>query len=97
MRYFHFFFVLFICALSFGQEDLYEIPFSEKIDSAELVITGEVISTSSYVDSVSQMILTKNRVEVYSIFKGDGTLDTITIVTKGGKVGNQITITSSLL
>lgn len=97
MRYFHFFFVLFICALSFGQEDLYEIPFSEKIDSAELVITGEVISTSSYVDSVSQMILTKNRVEVYSIFKGDGTLDTITIVTQGGKVGNQITITSSLL
>ncbi|WP_107040374.1 right-handed parallel beta-helix repeat-containing protein, partial [Brumimicrobium mesophilum] len=80
-----------------GEGNLYEIPLKEKIDSSELIISGEVINQNSYWDLPGGMIYTNSTIEIHSLFKGNYLSNTVNIITVGGRVGNHAVQTSSLL
>src|SRR4051812_2165688 len=68
---------------------LYKIELDEKINNSTLIIEGKVISKKSFWNNEHTMIFTANTVEVYKLFKGDITENTIEIMTQGGSVGKD--------
>lgn len=77
--------------------NLYEVSLKEKIDSSAFIVSGKVVAQSSYWDEKGHMIYTNNKILMNTVFKGILSQDTINITTVGGKVGNQMIKTSSLL
>jgi len=73
----------------FSQKLLQEITVDQLVNNASSIISGEVISRQSYIDDQTDRIYTKNLVKVYQLFKGQ-TLDTISVITKGGSVGLEL-------
>jgi len=77
--------------------NLYKISMNEKVDSSSLIVFGKVIKCEAYWDEPKAMIYTTNTIQVYSIYKGNLTSETIAIQTVGGRVENDMVTTSSLL
>ncbi len=79
------------------ESDLYAVSMQEKLDSSEVIVRGEVIQMHSQWNAAGTMIYTYNMVHVDALFKGTLSTDTIIVVSLGGKVGNIIHSTSSLV
>ncbi|OUR93195.1 hypothetical protein A9Q87_05790 [Flavobacteriales bacterium 34_180_T64] len=73
--------------ISLAQEFLKEISLNEQVLSSTQIIEGKVISRTSFWDANHHNIYTANTVEVYKVFKGQSTLETIEVITSGGTVG----------
>lgn len=82
---------------SLAQELLYEVPFSSQIQSSSQIVEGKVISKTSFWDDNNHNIYTLNTIEVYKIFKGQTTIETIEVVTPGGSVGDEFEVVTPSL
>jgi len=71
-----------------SQVMLKEISLEQQIKASNLVIEGRVINKESYWNAGRTQIFTINTVEVYKVFKGQE-LETIEVITPGGKVGGM--------
>jgi hypothetical protein len=94
------YFVPALLALSGGaraQCSMIEIPLSQRITGSELIVEGKVTSQHSYWTPNHQMIYTSQTVEVYKLLKGKLVGPTIEILTPGGRVGDQMEISTPSL
>ncbi|WP_169788173.1 IPT/TIG domain-containing protein [Rufibacter tibetensis] len=75
------------------------IPLSleERMQAAELVVEGKVVSQRSFWDDQHHNIYTAHQVEVFKVFKGTPVSTTVEIVTEGGRVGLDMHVYSSTL
>ena len=80
--------LLLVAETTFAQ--IKEIPISEKVDSAHVIIEGKVKNTYSFWNIRHTRIYTANVMEVYKVFKGDSISSMIEIITEGGQIDNQI-------
>lgn len=64
--------------------------FDERIVSSDIVLEGKVIEKQSFWNDKSTLIYTISKVEVYKVFKGNITEETISVRTEGGIVGDQV-------
>lgn len=81
-----------------NEGNLYEVGLAEKVDSSNFIFKGRVISQYAEWNQDNSLILTFSTVEIQHVFKGfDVVGSTIIIRTVGGRVGNDILETSSLL
>jgi hypothetical protein len=60
----------------------------DKAQKAQTIIEGKIISKHSYFTEGNKSILTDYEIEVYKVFKGNITGETITITDFGGEVSN---------
>ena len=92
MRTFYLFQVLLWLAITTfsnsTKAQLYEIPFNQRLDQSSLIIEGKVIETKSYRGSDGK-IYTANKVQAFSVLKGNLQNPKITIITLGGTVGSK--------
>ena len=72
-----------------GAQSLYEVSLAEKTANSPLVIEGRIIEKSSFWNTTHTMIYTRNKVEVYKIFKGSLHEAFIEVITQGGEVDNE--------
>lgn len=80
--------ILLIHQSAFSQCMSYQVPFSQRINSASVVLEGKVISQVSFWNASGDFIYTSNILEVYKVFKGNITTNQIEVITEGGIVGN---------
>ena len=64
---------------------------SYRTKGSELVFEGKVIAKFSFEDEKKTMIYTANTVEIYKVFKGEVTTQTLDIVTLGGEINERYT------
>jgi len=69
---------------------LSHIPLNSKVSNASLVVEGKVVSQVSFWDIGNKNIFTRNKIEVYKIFKGSLQTAFIEVITQGGIVGNDM-------
>lgn len=95
--------VWFLCAILFfilnqlNAQGLYPVSTQEKVNNSSLIIEGKVISQKSFWNTTHTMIYTSNEIEIYKIFKGTVSRDTIEVLTQGGSVGKEAIEVSHLL
>ncbi|MBC3539417.1 IPT/TIG domain-containing protein [Rufibacter sediminis] len=75
------------------------IPLSleERVQAAQVVVEGKVISQRSFWDEKHENIYTASQVEVYKVFKGEPTATTVEIITEGGRVDMDLHVYSATL
>lgn len=78
-------------------QGLYRISREEKIRKSPLIIEGKVVSKESFWNAEHTMIYTNNKIEVFKVFKGNLSEDTIEVITHGGNVGPDYIEASHLL
>ena len=80
-----------------AQCSVIEVPLVQRVNQSTTIVEGAVTSQYSYWNSDNTMIYTANVVELYKIFKGNVTGESIEIITEGGTVGmNRISVEPSL-
>ncbi|WP_203256145.1 T9SS type A sorting domain-containing protein [Hyunsoonleella ulvae] len=89
--------VLFGCMSLLSQSMMIEASLDKQVRNSDLIIEGKVISQKSYWNENRTYIYTSNIVEVYKVFKGKSTTDTIEVITSGGTVGNDALVVSPSL
>ena len=92
--------LLFIATITLparAQELMIEIPLSTQVESSSQIIEGEVIAKKSFWDADHNNIYTANTIEIFKIFKGQISSDTVNIITAGGSVGNKIEVVTPSL
>ncbi len=72
---------------AFSQCLLREVPFDLRAANASLVVEGSVTSKHSYWNDDHTMIYTSNIIEVFKVFKGSLSGNSIELITEGGVVG----------
>jgi Secretion system C-terminal sorting domain len=94
-----FFFVCFIFLIhgTTKSQGLYQVSLQDKIEGAELIVEGKVISQQSFWNTTHTMIFTNNTIEIYKVFKGNVIQNKIEVLTQGGNVGNDFVGVSELL
>ncbi|WP_143090897.1 PKD domain-containing protein [Thermoflexibacter ruber] len=70
---------------------------TEQVQQSDLIVEGKIIAQSSFWNPDRTLIYTKNTVEVYKVFKGNVSSENIDIVSIGGKVGDKMMTTASLM
>ena len=91
---------LFVCCIFFETRitaQLYKIELDEKINNSTVIVEGKVTGKKSFWNEEHTMIFTSNTVEVYKVFKGNITQNTIEIITQGGSVGTNAISVSHVL
>lgn len=92
MRTFYLFQVLlWLTIITFSNSthaQLYEISFDQRLDQSSLIVEGKVIETKSYRGNDGK-IYTANKIQVFSVLKGNLQNPKITIITLGGTVGSK--------
>ncbi len=82
---------LFISQTSiYSQRAMVEVPLYQRIDVANTIIEGEVVSKNSYWNGSKSMIYTAYHIDVYKVFKGHVSSSTINLITEGGRVGSTL-------
>jgi hypothetical protein len=72
------------------------ISLDERIANSAVIIEGEVRSSEAFL-SAPGVIKTKHLIEVYTVYKGNVSSNTLALVTPGGYLGNEFhTVTPSL-
>ncbi|MER2998642.1 T9SS type A sorting domain-containing protein [Pontibacter populi] len=89
IRLFLLFFLLFLTPKLFAGNSVHMIPVSleERVQAADVVIEGEVVSQQSFWDARRENIYTSNIIKVYKLFKGTLQETQLEIITDGGTVG----------
>lgn len=82
---------------SYSNENLYKVSLTEKTAYSSYIVEGKVSDRQSFWNSSHTMIYTKNTIQLFSVFKGSLQGQTVTVITEGGRVGNESVSTSSLL
>lgn len=67
-----------------------EIPMGEQVNQSTLIVEGEVLSKYSAWDNNLLNIYTVNEILVHKVFKGAQQGDVISVITRGGQVGDMI-------
>ncbi|MES2836567.1 MAG: hypothetical protein V4667_03510 [Bacteroidota bacterium] len=80
-------FLFLFCSNSFAQ--LVQVSLDQRIANSKVVFEGKVLSSKSFWDEKHTNIYTANVIEVYKVFKGTLTANTVEIITEGGTVGNE--------
>jgi hypothetical protein len=92
MRTFYLFqILLWLTIITFSNSthaQLYEISFDQRLDQSSLIIEGKVIEIKSYRGNNGK-IYTANKIQVFSVLKGNLQNPKITIITLGGTVGSK--------
>lgn len=73
-----------------AQAQMVEVPLKVRINEAEAIIEGKVVEKESFWNDDRSMIYTEHVVEVYTAFKGSLEGGQVTLVTRGGRVGNDM-------
>lgn len=79
----------FACFKEIRSQGLYEVPLEEKIKNSSVIIEGKVVLQFSFWNDQRTMIYTSNKIEVFKIFKGNLSTDTIEVLTQGGSVAEE--------
>ncbi len=74
-----------ICCL---QAQYVPIPMETKIASSEIIVEGRVSGQKTFWSDGN--IYTENLIEVYQVIKGGQKVETVSVITLGGKVGNTV-------
>jgi len=72
-----------------AQPALYEVSLDARIENAALIVEGRVIDQNAFWNAEGTLIYTANVIEVYRVFKGQGT-ERIELMTPGGQIGFTI-------
>ncbi|MFB9863096.1 IPT/TIG domain-containing protein [Rufibacter immobilis] len=82
-----------------GQEVCLLLPLSleERVQAAEVVVEGKVVSQRSFWDDKHENIYTAHQVEVYKVFKGTPGTSTVEVITEGGRVDLDLHVYSATL
>jgi len=80
--------LFFLSSDAFSQ--LIPISLEQRIDNANIIFEGKVISKTSFWNEPNTQIYTSNIVSVYKIFKGNLTATQVEIITQGGIVGKDM-------
>ncbi|NDK56868.1 T9SS type A sorting domain-containing protein [Pontibacter fetidus] len=93
------FFSLFLTQTLFASDNVHMIPVSlqERVQAADMVVEGEVISKKSFWDASRARIYTSNIVKVYKVFKGTLQPEQLEVITEGGTVGLDKHVYTSVL
>jgi len=90
--------LLLFCAGRAGvSQSLYPVSLDTKISRSTLVVEGRVLSQQCFRNPQHTAIFTSSKIEVYKIFKGSLSEDTIEIMTQGGAIDNEWESVSELL
>ena len=77
----------FVSSIVMAQCGMLSVPIQQRIIDSDLVIEGQVIHQEGIWNLDHSMIYTINTIQVYKIFKGALTTQTVQVLTKGGTVG----------
>lgn len=80
-----------------GQCGMQELSLKDRCAESTLIIEGKVIGKDCFWDAPHKNIYTKNRIEVYTLFKGKLNAEMIDIITEGGVVDNDMDVVSNSL
>jgi dihydrofolate reductase len=88
--------ILLLFTISFAFSQVLENSFivQDKARKAPTIVEGKIIGKHSYFTERKKTILTDYEIEIYKVFKGNITGETITITDFGGEVGNLSVSTS---
>jgi hypothetical protein len=76
----------------FSQCLLLSTTIDQRVDESNLVIEGKIIATTPFRGEKVNLIYTNYEIEVFRIFKGDISTETIEMVSVGGKLGDEIVV-----
>lgn len=79
----------------FPQCMLYPVSLNERIDEAQVILEGKIISSKSYWRANPNLIYTSWLVDVYKCLKGNFSSTKFELITEGGIVGNEMLVVSS--
>jgi len=74
--------------ISKAQFALEPISLDQRIDHSDLIIEGEVVKRTAFINSKDQHIYTANQIKIYKIFKGFSSVEQVILLSPGGVVGN---------
>lgn len=77
---------LFLSSIVMAQCGMIPSPINERIANSDLVVEGRVIAQEGVWNNQHTMIYTINTVEIFKIFKGNLSSQTVQVLTKGGTV-----------
>lgn len=86
---------LFLC--SFADPYSYPISLQERVDNAEFILEGKVVSQFSFWNNKHTNIYASNTIEIYKVFKGNLNPSEVALITKGGLVGTELEIVTDAL
>jgi hypothetical protein len=73
------------------------ISLEQRVNTAAVIIEGEVVNQSCFIDSVSNHIYTVSSLKIFKLFKGTLASHYVSIITRGGTLGNKMERVSGLL
>lgn len=91
--------ILFLLYTRIGYSQCMIVPISleQRVNSAAVIIEGEVVNQSCFIDSVSNHIYTLSSLKIFKLFKGIVVNDSVSIISSGGTVGDKMEKVSGLL
>ncbi|PRY14876.1 putative secreted protein (Por secretion system target) [Pontibacter ummariensis] len=91
--------LLLIASRLMAQDNPHMVPLSleERVQKADIVVEGEVISQQSFWDARHENIYTSNIIRPYKSFKGNTNSERIEVITEGGSIGFKKHVFSSAL
>lgn len=90
-KIFLYFLFLFLLGQIFSQCMLVPLPLSQRVNKAEHIVKGKVVSTHSYWNEKRNMIYTLYKIQVSLILKGV-LMPEIALITEGGEVDDNLVI-----
>ena len=88
---------LFVSQILLGQCLVEKISLPDRVSLSDCIVEGEVVDQFCFEEAGSGHILTANTIEVFRVFKGDRSLNQVTLFTLGGVLGDRMeTATPSL-
>ncbi|RYZ53186.1 MAG: T9SS type A sorting domain-containing protein [Sphingobacteriales bacterium] len=73
------------------------VPLGQRVQQATLIVEGKVLAQQGFYDAIRKTIFTSNTIQILKTLKGTVAAPTITIITEGGTVGNQMVLHTSTL
>jgi len=88
--------ILFFSIGSQAQIGIVKIPLDKQVELSNQIVEGEVISKASFWNDAHTIIYTRQKIQVYKVFKGQP-LNTIEVITLGGIVDFDAQVVSHSL
>lgn len=83
--------------LASDSQHMVPLTMKERVQQADMVVEGEVLSQKSFWDAQHENIYTSSIIRVYKLFKGDMQAGQVEVITEGGTVGMQKHVFSTAL
>ncbi|MFD2999997.1 IPT/TIG domain-containing protein [Pontibacter toksunensis] len=93
------FFALLFSFRAFSSDRGHMLPLTleERVNKADMVVEGEVVSQKSFWDTGQKNIYTSNLIRVYKSFKGKVESQLVELITEGGSIGLKKHVVSTAL